>query len=55
MYCIAACNSNGRVQRLFIEEDKEIDEIMDHYCNSFEYVELLQGEPGNWRSVSRSW
>lgn len=54
-YLVEARDHNGRGQRAYCDTMEEAEEAAAELGNSYEFVEIMKGYPGEWVSVSQSW
>lgn len=54
-YLVEARDHHGAMQRAYCDTLEEAGEIATKYGNSYEFVEILRGYPGEWESVAQSW
>lgn len=54
-YLVEAMSEGRGVQRAYCDTLEEAGEIATEYGNSYEFVEILKGYPGEWESVAQSW
>ena len=54
-YLVEARDQNGRCQKAYCDTLEEAGEIATEYENGYEFVEILEGYPGEWESISRTW
>lgn len=54
-YLVEAHDQNGRCQKAYSSTLEEAEEAAAEYGNSYEFVEILKGYPGEWETVSQSW
>lgn len=53
-YLVQAADQNGRQQKAYCDTYEEAMEIAAEYGNQYEYVEVLNGYPGEWKEVSET-
>lgn len=54
-FLVQCADSSGRMQKAYCRTLEEAEDIAAEYGNSFDFVEIMKGYPGEWESVSRSW
>ena len=54
-YLVEARDHHGAMQRAYCDTLEEAGEIATEYENSYEFVEIMKGYPGEWESVAQSW
>lgn len=48
-YMVAAADQNGRRQNAYCDTLEEAEEIAAEYGSQYEFVEILEGYPGEWK------
>jgi len=48
-YMVAAADQNGRRQNAYCDTLEEAEEIAAEYGGQYEFVEILEGYPGEWK------
>ncbi|MBQ1402030.1 MAG: hypothetical protein IIY90_01865 [Oscillospiraceae bacterium] len=43
------------VQKAYCDTKEEADYIYEKYTQEFELVEMLEGYPGEWKSIAQTW
>lgn len=43
------------VRRAYCDTKEEADYIYEKYTQEFEFVEMLEGYPGEWESIAQTW
>lgn len=46
---VAAADQNGRRQNAYCDTLEEAEEIAAEYGSQYEFVEILEGYPGEWK------
>ena len=54
-YLVEARDHHGAMQRAYCDTLEEAGEIATEYGNGYEFVEILNGYPGEWESIAQSW
>ena len=54
-YLVEARDQNGRGQKAYCDTLEEAEGVAAEYGDSFTWVEILKGYPGEWETVSQSW
>ena len=43
------------VRKAYCDTKEEADYIYEKYTQEFEFVEILEGYPGEWESIAQTW
>lgn len=43
------------VRKAYCDTKEEADYIYEKYTQEFEFVEMLEGYPGEWESIAQTW
>lgn len=43
------------VRKAYCDTKEEADYIYEKYTQEFEFVEMLEGYPGEWKSIAQTW
>ena len=43
------------VRKAYCDTKEEADYIYEKYAQQFEFVEMLEGYPGEWKSIAQTW
>ena len=54
-YLVEARDQNGRGQKAYCSTEEEAEEVFEELAKAYEFVEILEGYPGEWESISRTW
>lgn len=54
-YLVEARSQNTGIQRAHCDTLEEAEEIAAEYGNSYQWVQILKGYPGEWETVSQNW
>ena len=53
-YLVQAREGAG-VRKAYCDTKEEADYIYEKYAQEFEFVEMLEGYPGEWESIAQTW
>lgn len=53
-YVVQAADQNGRQQKAYCDTYEEAEEIAAEYGSQYEFVEILEGYPGEWKVVENA-
>lgn len=54
-YLVQAADQNGRTQKVYCETFDESCEVMLELSTAYEYVEILEGYPGEYQQIAKTW
>ena len=47
--------TGGDIRKAYCDTKEEADYIYEKYTQEFEFVEMLEGYPGEWESIAQTW
>ena len=52
---LVQARDGASVRKAYCDTKEEADYIYEKYAQEFEFVEMLEGYPGEWESIAQTW
>lgn len=52
---LVQARDGANVRKAYCDTKEEADYIYEKYAQEFEFVEMLEGYPGEWESIAQTW
>lgn len=52
---VVQARDGADVRKAYCDTKEEADYIYEKYTQEFEFVEMLEGYPGEWESIAQTW
>ena len=52
---LVQAREGASVRKAYCDTKEEADYIYEKYTQEFEFVEMLEGYPGEWESIAQTW